>query len=377
VAIRVLNRFPGANVRVLALHQAPNAEVVFTADPHGGAEALWFDFRIEDPEPPAPVPELLTLTLRFFGNQPGSGDPVHCRPVIREPGKSWNRLRAPVVTCLEDSQPLLHWTIPYPVARVELAFCHPYGRDELDVMLQRAKGYWREESIGLTQAGRLLPRLDNRTGAKGRGAGAPRGLYLLARQQPGGTPGSWVLDGVLETISRARPANWCVWCAPFTDLDGVIAGDSGSASCRGLIHAWGRQPLRHEAAVLQGDMVRWAAHCRPELVLDLQACGPGENDGIYISAEPVPPEAERSRQAWTNILQQAVGPEFAADPFVRGTESPPQGGEACIADYVRNTFGCGMLTVRTPSTSCRDTLMTPKQYREAGRRLAQAILGRW
>lgn len=377
MAIRVLNRFPGANVRVLALQQAPDAELVFAADPQGGAEALWFNFRLEDPEPPSPAPESLTLTLRFAGNPPGGGDPVHCRPVIREPGKGWNRLRAPVVTFLDDGQPLLRWTIPYPVARIEVAFCHPYGREELDVMLQRAKGYWREDSIGLTRTGRLLSRLDNRTGVKGRGAGAPRGLYLLARQQPGETPGSWVLDGILETFFRARPANWCVWCVPFADLDGVVAGGSGGASCCRLDRAWGQPPMRHEVAVLQGDMARWAAHCRPELVLDLRACGPGEQDGVRMFTGPVPPESERSRQAWINILQQALGPEFAADPFVQAAAPAPQGEPACLAACVLRISGCSTLEVGAPYASCRDTLMTPKQYREAGHRLAQAILNRW
>jgi hypothetical protein len=376
MAIRVLNRFPGANVRVLAQPQAPDAELVFAPDPHGGPEALWFDFRIEDSDPPAPVPESMALTLRFFDVHPGKMNPDYCRPVIRETGKSWNRLRAPSVTTLDDGQPLLHWTIPYPAARVELALCHPYGREELDVMLQRAKGYWREESIGLTQGGRLLTRLDNRVGGKGKGTAAPRGLYLLARQQPGETPGSWVLDGMLETISRARSANWCVWSTPFADLDGMIAGNHAGDFTAG--RAWMEPPMRYEGAVLQGDMSRWAERCRPELVVDLQAAGIRDNDGIHVSVAPAAPDAERNRQAWTNIMQQALGPEFAADPFTRMTGTPP-GTDAAggLADYVHKACGCCALTIRTPYTACRETLMTPKQYREAGRRLAQAILTRW
>ena len=375
MAIRVLNRFPGSNVRVLALPQAPDKELGFTPDPHGGPEALWFDFRIEDPDPPVPVPETLALALRFFDVHPGKINPEHCRPVIREAGKSWNRLRAPAVTTLDDGQALLHWTIPYPAARVELALCHPYGRDELDVMLQRAKGYWREECIGLTQGGRLLTRLDNRVGGKGKGTAAPRGLYLLARQHPGETPGSWILDGMLETITRARPANWCVWSTPFADLDGVIAGDHAGGFTSG--QAWTRPPMRYEGAVLQADMSRWAERCRPELIVDLQASGIRENDGLHVSVAPVAPEAERNRLAWTHIMQQALGPEFAADPFARPVETTPGADAAGLSEYAHKAFGCCALTIKTPYTACRETLMTPKQYREAGRRLAQAILTRW
>lgn len=375
MAIRVLNRFPGANVRILAQQQAPNAELVFSPDPHGGPEALWFNFRIEDPDPPAPAPELLALTMRFFGNQPGGGNPDHCRPVIRESGKSWNRLRAPTVTYLDDGQPVLHWTIPYPVARIELAFCHPYGRDELDVMLQRAKGYWHEESIGLTPGGRLLTRLDNRVGGKGKTATVPRGLYILARQHPGETPGSWVLDGMLETISRARHANWCVWSVPFAHLDGVLAGDHRPNY--ETDRSWAEPSMQYGVSVLQSDMGRWANHCRPELVVDLQAASASDHDGIYIPLARTTPDAERNQKVWTNIMQQALGPEFAAETFTRMAENTLTAESACLSEYVQKSCGCCALTIRTPYTICRETLMTPKQYREAGRRLAQAILTRW
>ncbi len=375
MAIRVLNRFPGANVRVLALPQATGGELVFTPDPHGGPAALWFDFRIEDPDPPVPVPETLVLTLRFFDVPPGKINPEHCRPVIRETGKSWNRLRAPAVTTLDDGQALLHWTIPYPTSRVEIALSHPYGRDELDVMLNRAKGYWREECIGLTQGGRLLTRLDNRVDGKGKGSAVPRGLYLLARQHPGETPGSWILDGMLETLSRARPANWCVWSTPFANLDGVIAGDQAGGGTAEL--AWASPPLRYEGAVLQADISRWAERCRPELVVDLQASGIRDNDGIHVSVAPATPDAERNRLAWINIMQQALGSEFAADPFARMTENTASIDATGLSEYVHKACGCCALTIKTPYTICRETLMTPKQYREAGRRLAQAILTRW
>ncbi len=378
MAIRVLNRFAGANVRVLALRQAPEAEVVFAADPHGGPEALWFYFRIEDPDRPATPSESLTLTLRFSGNAPEGADPLYCRPVMREPGKSWSRLRAPDISHSEDGQPLLRWTIPYPAARVELAFSHPYGRDELDVLLQRGKNFWREEAVGLTQDGHVITRLDNRISGRGKGTAAPRGLFLLARQQAGAAPGSWVIDGMLETFSRARPANWCIWAIPFANLDGVIGGDYGMSSFPfDLNRAWSTPPMRHEAAVMQHAMRLWATHCTPELVLDLGASGPGDHDGINARISPLTPETQRPLQTWANVLQQALEPEFPATPFVRPSDDTPLPTVQCLPEYVQKRFGCCALAIETPYAICRDTPMTPKQYREVGRRLAQAILSRW
>jgi len=54
MAIKVIDRFPGANARILAVRDDAKApEIVFTPDPRGGTEALWFDFRVHDPSPPA------------------------------------------------------------------------------------------------------------------------------------------------------------------------------------------------------------------------------------------------------------------------------------------------------------------------------------
>jgi len=54
MAIKVIDRFSGANARILAVRDDAKApEIVFTPDPRGGTEALWFDFRVHDPSPPA------------------------------------------------------------------------------------------------------------------------------------------------------------------------------------------------------------------------------------------------------------------------------------------------------------------------------------
>lgn len=382
MALHVLKRFAGANVRVLQIVQSSAPEVIFTPDPHGGPEVLWFNFKLEDADPSPSVPDTLTLTLRYFRNLLGGGDPQYFRPLIRQQKNSWRRLSPPSVRSLADGQPLLSWTIPYPVTLTEVAFCYPYGADELQVQLARSKGYWREESIGLTQSGRVMTRLDNQVMDGGDVAGRPRGLYLLARQHSGETPGSWVLDGLLEGFSRNRSGNkWCVWAIPFANLDGVVAGDYGKDTFPyDLNRAWGSPPMRHETLVLQRDMRRWAALCRPELVLDLHAPGACEHEGMYLfKANPQTAETEndRAQQTWINVLQQQLGAEFAAEPFARIATHGSRWSTARVTDFVRDTFGCTALSMEIPYGFCGDTVMTPKQYREAGRRLARAILSRW
>lgn len=384
MALRVLNRFPGANVRILRMSQASASapEVVFTADPHGGPEALWFNFKLEDTDPATPVPETLNLTLRFYGNLLGGGNPNTFRPLTRQSNKSWKRLPVPSVQHLDDGQPVLRWTIPYPVIRTEVAFCHPYGADELRILLARSKGYWREESIGCTQNGRVMTRLDNRIMDSGDAAGRPRGLYLLARQHAGETPGSWVMDGMLDGFSRGRAGNkWCIWSIPFANLDGVLAGDYGKDPFPyDLNRAWGSPPMRHETLVLQRDMRRWAERCRPELVLDLHAPGACEHDGIYLfktAPQTEGTETDRNQQTWINVLGKELGSDFTADPFARLATYGSRWNTPRVTDFVRDTLGCTALSMEIPYGFCGDTVMTPKQYREAGRRLSRAILSRW
>ena len=90
MAIKVIDRFPGANARILAVRDDAKApEIVFTPDPRGGTEALWFDFRVHDPSPPAAgAPESLKLSLAFFETLLGGSNPVAIRPVLRERGKA-------------------------------------------------------------------------------------------------------------------------------------------------------------------------------------------------------------------------------------------------------------------------------------------------
>ena len=187
-----------------------------------------------------------------------------------------------------------------------------------------------------------------------------------------------MLDGLLEGISRSKAANWCVWAIPFAHLDGVLDGDYGKDPFPyDLNRAWGTPPMRHETLVLQRDMQRWAARCRPELLLDLHAPGACQTAGIYTYTTPGESDDARDNQAWVNVLQQALGAEFAAESFARTATYPSRWTTPTAKDYAQQAFGCAAITIETPYALCGDTVMAPKQYREAGRRLAHGILTRW
>lgn len=382
MAIKVMDRFPGANVRILSVRDdAQSPEIVFTADPRGGTEALWFDFRFHDASPPASgVPESLKITLAFFDTMLGGWNPAVLRPVLRERGKGWLRLKPPEVKTEPDGLQTLSWFAPYPVEPHEFALCMPYGSDELATSLERCKGYWTSSGIGLTQGGKVLERLSNDILKGCKACPNPHGLYVVARQHAGEAPGSWVLDGMLEAFSRAKPVNWCIWVVPFANLDDVIAGAYGKDPFpHDLNRAWGNPPMRHETLVMRQDIHRWAQRCKPELVLDLHAPAACETAGVYAYAQKnTTPELEKANQSWINLFAQVLTPDYADETFEHVANCPSRWNDSPrLGDFVRDEIAAPALSLETPYCLVRDTVLLQKHYREIGQRLARAILSRW
>ncbi len=385
MALKISDRFPGGNVRVLKVWRDGDClEVEFAPDPRGGIKTLWFDFRMNEGEAqnPEPPPGTLALTLRFAGNITGGGTPDTLRPVFREKDKNWIRLKAPDEVMSPDGISSLTWRLPYPAGPTEFAFCFPYGRDEFDTLLKRSKGYWEEREVGLTREGRILKRVSNNIFKGCEACPNPHGLYIVARQHAGETPGSWVLDGMLDAISRAKPVNWCVWAVPFANLDGVLSGAYGKDPYPyDLNRAWEiGKPMRHETLVMQKDIRRWAQRCKPELVLDLHAPGACDIRGVLAVGKHQPDdgvERDRVNEAWANVLEQSLKPDYAADPFVLSGNNPPSPTPPTLKQFVVEDIGCGALTVEIPYAMARGTLLMQRHYREIGQRIARAIIGRW
>jgi hypothetical protein len=259
------------------------AEVHFTADPHGGPECLWFCFRLEG----MPDARHVDLVLEHVGNMLGGHQPQYMRPVVRFGGEqgvaAWQRVGEGAVTERPDGQVCVKWEI-VPATGLpatcyaDVAYCYPYGEPEVEALVRDADGYWQVDSIGLSQGGLSLLRLSN---DYGRGDCRP-GLYLVARQHSGETPGSWVLDGFLRHVAALGESAPLVWAVPLTNVDGVVGGDYGKDNYPyDLNRAWGRPPMRHEVLVMQSDIRRWTERCRPALVLDMHAPGACETSGVY------------------------------------------------------------------------------------------------
>ena len=87
----------------------------------------------------------------------GGGNPLTMRPVIRYAEADWERLSTPAVEKLPDGRNLVSWIINAPETSVDVAYCYPYGRPEVDTLVSEADGYWRVIYVGTRWGTTLCP----------------------------------------------------------------------------------------------------------------------------------------------------------------------------------------------------------------------------
>ncbi len=349
--------------------------VRFAPDPHGGPEVLWFCFRLRRAPRGGKSLGKVKLVLENMTNMLGGGTAANMRPVAAGPDGGWARLAPGRAEESPDGRISVTWTIDEPDDYVDIAFCYPYGTDEVEALVAETGGFYRTDTIGVSQAARPIVRLAN---GYGKASGERPGLYLVARQHSGETPGSWVLDGFLRHIATLGENAPLVWSVPLMNIDGVVGGDYGKDNFPyDLNRAWGEPSMRHEVAVVQRDMRRWRARCGPIVALDFHAPGACEDDGVY--AYLVKPRTSEKHHgtssSWAGRLAEGLGADYAAGEFGRLADYPsrwetPGFVSFCVADL----DVCG-LSLETPYALSAEgrIVFTRERYREAGARLAAVV----
>ncbi|MBI5724507.1 MAG: hypothetical protein HZA50_11150 [Planctomycetes bacterium] len=347
--------------------------VAFSAHSHGGPECLWFCFRLKNKaRHTRPIP--VVLHLRNIGNMLGlsPGNARHVRPVCRIGGGLWQRLDPPRPLVHPDGRCDILWQMNLAGRSADVAFCYPYGSTELGSLLGDICGRWSADTIGVSQAGRPIVRLSNAKAAKG---GRRPGLYLIARQHSGETPGSWVLDGMIRRFDEMGPAAPIVWAVPFSNVDGVEQGDYGKDNFPyDLNRAWGILPMRHEVRVIQPDLHRWKERCIPALAVDLHAPGGAEKDGAYcfLPNKSKHPFQHRIAKVWADAVEKSLGPDYAGKPFGRIADYPSRW-ETPHFDQFCHRIGVPALSLETSYQACRAGMLDIDGYRQIGRRIADGI----
>lgn len=379
MAISVHSRIPYGNAKIICVDTAGDIpEVHFCADPHGGPEALWFCFRLEHKDGPPPPAGKVKITLRNFETLLGAGQPAKMMPVYRQQDQGWQRLSGGKREPQDSGCTWVSWLVPYPSPTLDVALCYPYGPPELNQLLKKSKGYWKQDMIGVSRQGRPIQRLSNRYGAPGEDR---PGIYFLCRQHAGETPGSWVLDGALQRFSQIKRDPFLIWAVPLADVDGVHNGDYGKDGPPiDVNRAWGIPPRRHETLVIQTDLEhRWKHRCRPVLALDFHAPGACDTGGAFcfLPSPERAPESHRLALKFAHVLRDTLTSEYAAESFARVADYPSRWLSPNFTSYISETFGICCLTLETPYAAVEKTVLSQKRYREIGMRVADTILDRF
>lgn len=347
------------------------AEVAFAPDPHGGPECMWFCFRLVPVG--APARGTLRLVLKNPHNMLGGGRPAGMRPVIRPAGGTWRRLGEPAAVELPDGRLNVVWTIDAPEAALDVAWCYPYALDDLRTLLTAMQGRLHSDVIGVSQKARPIVRVCN---DYGRAGGGRPGIYAVARQHSGETPGSWVLDGFLRHMASLGGDAPLVWAVPLADIDGVTDGNYGKDHFPwDLNRAWGNPPMRHETLVMRQDIGRWKKRCRPMLGIDLHAPGACETDGMYayVPDREAMHEMHDRTVRWTARVAEALGDRFAAADFARVARYPSRWESPGFACFLWHEHDLPAFSLETPYALTAGRTLTQDDYREAGRRLAAGV----
>ncbi len=362
---------PYANACDVAIEDGPPAVVRFTADPHGGPEAMWFCLGLRcGPGEAGPVKLVLTNPDNLLG---GGGPAAAMRPVWRGPQHDWERLPGGTEVALPDGRREVHWWLERLTDWCEVAWCYPYGPREVGDLVTSLGGPWRCDTIGVSQGGRPLQRVSNGPGEPG---DSRPGIYCLARQHAGETPGSWALDGFLRRIAEAGEAAPLIWCVPLSNVDGVVQGDYGKDNFPyDLNRAWGVVPMRHETLVIGRDVLRFARRCRPVLTLDWHAPGACETAGVY-TYQPSPtlaPGAAALAQPWVEACDHALD-ELAHPVFGQVVNYPSRWETPTFTRWAGDELKVASLSFEVPYGLVGSRVLTRETYCEVGARLAEGVL---
>lgn len=363
--------FPGGNVGLSQVNILPDCvKVAFTAHPRGGPEALWFYFRLHTPlAGAADLP--VELILEHPDNLLMYGGPDGVYPAIRSNDEDWQRLPGGREEVLPDGRRRFCWSLGKLAHPVEIALSPPYGQPEYRKLLHDLGDQVKNDVIGMTPNGRALERVSNNYGEPG---SAHPGVYMLARQHAGETPGSWVWDGLCRALATPARKELLLWGVPFADRDGVDEGRYGKdAYPYDLNRAWGEPPMRHETMVIGHDIRRWQARCRPRLILDLHAPTGAQHDGLYVYL-PKKGSADVLKQAesWADRLHDALGPQGVSSRFKRIATYPSRWSTPNFTEFAAS-LGIPALTVEIPYGMIGTRALLPADYQAIGKALADAL----
>lgn len=371
--MKINKDIPFGNLCSYSVNMEANPVLVeFAPDPHGGPETMWFSFRLEKTE--ADEKRKIRLVFKFFGNILGGGKDGTVSIVARKKEADWERLGPGRHEISDDGQVSLIWDLDFASEYMDFALCYPYGKNEISMLIEKSGGYWKAAPIGVSQGGRDLVRLSNSYGSTEE---KKPGLYLIARQHSGETPGSWGLHGFLDYFAKSGNKDFVIWSVPLSNIDGVMNGDYGKDNFPyDLNRAWGQPPMRHETRAIMRDMGRWAECCKPLITLDFHSPGACSSQGIY-SVIPKNAEGEKNPASLklSEILYEALkAREFASPDFFVTVNYKSRWETPTFSKFALDAMKLVSLTFEFPYSFAGTRELSREDYMSAGAAIAEAVI---
>jgi hypothetical protein len=347
-------------------------EVHFCAEAKRGSAVLWWHFEVRGVGGQQ-LHFVLDNAAACLGGAPSLAP---ARPVINFGAKDWHRLPPGVVDEQAGTWRFAAF-FPSEVQQARLAFCYPYGLQAAE----RVIAGWRKVGAGVevvsrSPGGREVPMLV--WGPAGEGG---RELVVItARQHAGETPGSFVLEGLIEAfLAPGRCGQWLrrrglLVVFPVMDVDGVAEGSYGKNQAPVDINRdWAGHSYWPQVRAARQVIAELAQRHRYAFFLDLHAPCAHEHAFVYkIAEELLPAAARRGQERLIELLDQRPCRWFdfhAADCYTGERHA----GIAALAQAKEH--GCGVACLETPYHVTREGRVgTPLRYRQHGHAVAAALV---
>ena len=365
------------NGRLLELRRGESAWVVrFMPESRTSPQALWFNFSLSglDGAPVRLIWDNADITLG------GAANLDQVRPVLRADRGDWRRVDEVGVIQTPDGRRQVVFEQSEPCEALQVAFCYPYGPEDLQATLDELDGAWEPAVIGLTREGRELPRLRQ---IERRIDGPLPGVLFMARQHAGETPGSWLMDGILrfiasdDPVARSWRGRFDCWLVPFADLDGVVNGDYGKDALPwDFNRAWERLPMRPEVYALQQDLRRFVSATAPRVVIDLHAPVHATPDLFHHLPRDQRPLAQMQAAREFTAHTAAQFPELDPATIARPTRYASRWNAlAMLGSWVWDNLDHTLATtIETSYQRLAGKVLEPDGYRNIGRRVVLAVM---
>lgn len=301
-------------------------------------------------------------------------------PVYRAIDGQWLRTSKCTVIFEEDGFPIVEFVIDDCPSDVEVAFCYPYGPEQLEKTMEKLDCF-EKKCIGYSTKGNPIYRYATDGGRK---TDKP-GLYLTGRQHAQEVGGAWVLDGVLNYFGseegRTYREKLSIWVTPMVDVDGVIYGAYGKDQAIGdMCRAWTpRFQKRTEVDCVVQDMERWYERCDGRYIMDFHSPAHEILDmlvNVYVGR--VPEEITRQLEIFVEHINQELAGS-GLEPFKPNIVSPvtmssSQGDGNSLVQYTKERFNIPAFTMEmTYEGSEQGRLFGIEDYRAYGKYIAITI----